>query len=525
MSKLKSVTHKLYHPTVWIYICILIVACVLRYYQITDKGVFVYDDARMLHFTETIYSLFHNGELQLHPEFFSSAKPGSIFPFIGLALIFSPDDFLLASYTSLLGVAVVAMTMVVAKKMMGTEAAVWAGIISALSPLQIHYSRNYNAAGSLSMLFVLLTFYVCVSYLRKTTLRNAAFLGVTIGYAFTVNYSLFPYLVFLTFFTLLRGTINAPKTQLHLLTFGLGMASIPLMFEGGYRLLQMIDDRFTPYFKMLKQHKTAIIGMDEQIYFDPIFYLGLFAKYEGLFFLLAACGIFISFKLYKDCGNYSYFLIGIIASLMFISLSASTSFMVTVPRTAYSVIPLMPILAAITIVKIGSFSIKLIGSVDEKRIFAVALAIAVVGLQVSWIAPRITEAKGLYSGYKQAALWLNDNGERAVCYTHCMIYATYSNKFTSAMSPVDTQAMIKYVLVDFADRALLGKADFYHWDKYEPERSYIDRLDKLQIPVAVFENPIGRNELLVLELGIGREGWAKTKDDLFNSQIRVYLRN
>lgn len=516
---------KLNNSYVWCYGAILLAACLLRFWQVMDKGLFNYDDARLMHFANTLYTLIHEGVAPSRPEFFSSAKPGAIFPFLGAVFMFSPYDAIFSIYTAFWGVIVVVMTMVVTNKIFKDEATtLCAGMLSAVSPLQVHFSRSFNIAGSLSMLVVLLTLYTYMLNHEKRKIKYLALLGGMIGYAFTINYTLIPYLLLITLLVVIEEVRSSNKIVIRLIFFGLGVAAAPLACELIYKILQIKDGRLYSYFSMLSEHKTGIFNLDRQVYFDPLHYVSLFVKYDAISFLLASCGVFVACKSYKQSPNYFFLIICSLAVTLCVFLSMGTAFVVSVPRTSYSVIPLFPILGAVAIASFSRPAIYLFNHTKEsgKWIMGTSLAI-MIGFSLYWITLRIEEVENLRTGYKQAAMWVNNKGEKAGCYVNCIMYEAYTDNFNSLMNKA--KPSVKYVIVDFADRVFLGQQDFYSFGQYDAERAFITLLDNSREPIAVFDNPVGNSELYVLESGRGRWNSQNAIKNKFNGQIRIYAIN
>jgi len=172
-------------PAVWILLIgLLLVGAGLRFYQIAAKDIWL-DEAN----TVAI----------------ASAEPGAMIdrlkldsspPLYYLLLhfwikLFGDSEAAVRSLSSLFGIALACVIYLVARRMFGPETAVFAGLLAALSPVQIMYSQETRMYALLPLLS-LLAFYFFLKHLEDRRMPSLALAALFTGLAiYTHNFSFF----------------------------------------------------------------------------------------------------------------------------------------------------------------------------------------------------------------------------------------------------------------------------------------------------------------------------------------------
>ena len=244
-------------------ILILILAAGLRFYNLNNRGIFDYDEAWYLLEGKTLYNtlqftwhkatekktehrrlkdyLKERGTVPV-----TSFKPGhTLLVLLGL-LCFGPNDYASFAVSALLGTLTVYLLYRLTARIYGPTVGILAGLILALSPFHIGYSRAGYAQAN-SLFFVALGLYLWVAQRGKES-RGATRLflsGCAVGYAFTCHFNLFtipPLLLACETFYILkrRAYFSTTYSRIRrLATLGLGLGLPPFLFELPARLLRL----------------------------------------------------------------------------------------------------------------------------------------------------------------------------------------------------------------------------------------------------------------------------------------------
>ena len=240
----------------------------LRFYDLTQRGIFDYDEAWYLLESKSLVDTISYGYLKLTGDPTSaeglkdylrqrgntpitSFKPGhTVLVFLGL-LLFGIQDYATFLLSAVLGVATVWLLYRLGSAMFSRRVGLFAAAFLAASAFHVTYSRSGYAQAKV-VFFVALG--ICLWYLwrnRPERWRNV-FAGMAVGYAFTCHFNVFTIPILAAVLEFDFGRRHEWRLRLRrLFDLGAGMAAPLLMFELPARILRWIgmlpDGQLTYY--------------------------------------------------------------------------------------------------------------------------------------------------------------------------------------------------------------------------------------------------------------------------------------
>ena len=296
---------------------ILVAVCLLagglRFHNLTDRGIFDYDEAWFLLEAKTLYDtgrfawLNASGASDL-PNLrdflkergtvpITSGKPGhTLFVLLGILLL-GVHDYASFVVSALLGTLTVFLIYKLSARIYGAKIGLLSGLIFALSPLHVGYSRSGYVQAT-ALFFVTLGLYLWFTAQnnpRPVTIRRFA-AGCAIGYAFTCHFNLFvmpPLFIAWEIYATAASrsrSYSVTDWMKRLGVLGAGMLTPLLCFELPARLLKalgQLPDGQQTYFEQLLYRS----GRNTYITLGKI--PGIFEKLTDSEGMLIAAGIFI----------------------------------------------------------------------------------------------------------------------------------------------------------------------------------------------------------------------------------------
>lgn len=238
---------------------ILVLAAGLRFYGLTERGIFDYDEAWYLLEAKSLYDAGEYmlakisgdelGNVALKDYLkvrgdtpITSFKPGhTVLVFLGL-LAFGLNDYASFAMSAILGTLTVWIVYLLGSKMFGRRAGLLAALILAVSAFHVSYSRSGYAQAK-SVFFVALGVYLWYTSTRSSSRQKLFPAGLAIGYAFSCHFNLFTIPVVMVLVELLhQRQIQQPIVERarSLAILGSGMATPLVLFELPSRILAII---------------------------------------------------------------------------------------------------------------------------------------------------------------------------------------------------------------------------------------------------------------------------------------------
>lgn len=241
---------------------ILIVATFLRFFRITERGIWDYDEAWYLLETKSLYDTIQyafqsitNGDfageglksyLRARGDAPVTAfKPGhNVLVLVGMLLL-GVHDYATLSVSALSGTLTVLVTYLLASKMFDKRVGLLAALILAVSTFHVGHSRSGYAQAN-GVLFTTLGLYLWYGFsLKKIQQWGYLFgAGAAIGIGFTCHFNLFtlpPLIVAYEILWQQRTNVAMRDGFRRLATLGAGMAAPLLAFELPVRLLRAMN--------------------------------------------------------------------------------------------------------------------------------------------------------------------------------------------------------------------------------------------------------------------------------------------
>ncbi|MDI6785206.1 MAG: glycosyltransferase family 39 protein [bacterium] len=320
---------------------IILLACFLRFYKITSKGVFLTDEGNYLQEAQFIVSgvksICDNKDLD---NIRSKTK--------GIALRHSkPTHTLLISSIALLqgevkeysgclisvifGVLSIILLFIIAKDIFNENIALFSALFLTISSYHTMYSREGLAEVD-SIFFFLLSFYFYIKSYKINSKNKLLFLaisGLFTGIAYTCNYRLFVIPLFLWIYEICyfisNKSIFTKDTLNRIFILNTCMLLPILLFEFPYHLALLVFRRnnavlpFLTYFEQLFDH-LFFYGAESGLNLNDILtYPYLIWHLEGpIIFTLLILGIILMFK--KISLNMFYFSLQFLIPFLFFSL-------------------------------------------------------------------------------------------------------------------------------------------------------------------------------------------------------------
>lgn len=299
-----------------ILLLIIFLALFLRFYGITERGIFAYDEGYYHELVKTWNAVFKYSFLKIFNNYNlpfkeyilteggqirTAAKPGYALLGLFFSLAFGLYDYTLPALSALCGVFTVFLVYLIGKKLFDLRIGLIAALVLAVSWLHIEYSRSaYPHVASTSFLYLAIFGYFSSREKKGNFLFCLS--GLLLGIAFTIHYNLFWAAGLLSLLVLFK------EGRKRFILFTL-MAISPLLFwEILTRIVKLIifsypqwqDIGFTykSYFEeLLGQVKGGSVPLFDR--YDPLFFVKLLLNKEGLigsFFLLVSLFGFFLFR-------------------------------------------------------------------------------------------------------------------------------------------------------------------------------------------------------------------------------------
>ncbi len=238
---------------------LLVLAACVRFYNLDERGIFDYDEAWYLLEAKTLYNTLEfawEGVTTTsgpRPELkdylrergtvpITSFKPGHTLLILLSFFLLGPHDYSGFAVSATLGVLTVYLVSRLATKMFGSRVGLLAGLILAVSPFHVGYSRAGYAQAN-SIFFAVLAIYIWYIQYRSSVPKNRHLFaaGLSLGYAFTCHFNLFifPPLLLLCDVLAVRRRYVIQLKRLSILAMGLVLPL--LLFELPARLLRLLD--------------------------------------------------------------------------------------------------------------------------------------------------------------------------------------------------------------------------------------------------------------------------------------------
>ncbi|MBU1152630.1 glycosyltransferase family 39 protein [bacterium] len=306
-------------------ILIILLACFLRFYNLTNKGIFLTDEGNYLQETQFvvsgIQSIFNKEDLQktriqTKGIALRHSKPTHTLLISALALWEGKvNEYVAFINSAIFGVLTVILLFLIAKNIFNKEIALLSALILALSQYHVMYSREGLAEVD-SVFFFLFSFFFYLKSCKDDTKYKLLFLaisGLLAGIAYTCNYRLFLIPVFLWIYEIVYFFKKPPLLYRDLinriLILNLCMVLPILLFEVPYHLALLVFRRnngvlpFLTYFEQLFEH-LFFYGSKSNLNFNDILtYPYLIWHLEGpiitLLLIIGLIFLFIKINLHK----------------------------------------------------------------------------------------------------------------------------------------------------------------------------------------------------------------------------------
>jgi len=358
-----------YYHKIWL-VCILIIAFSLRFYGITERGLFQSDEGYYLGAAKTIRSgldwtagrIFGVNQPPLQDMLLdkggtipSAAKPGFLALVVFCSLFIGMHDYTVLIVSGIAGILTVLVVFLLGRELWDKRTGLVAASILAVLNYHIAFSRAGISAAA-SILFVCLGLLFYLYFIRSSPPNNRYLFmaGLSIGYAFTCHYNLFLVpLIFLCFELIYSSKERCPlglKLK-RLIILGLSMALPLIIFEAIYAPTKLFIyskglgsilektqwGRFYTYFEQVI-HQVSMGGQVGVA--DPFFYINLLLRNDG-YLSLCLLGLGIIFLLLRvrkislgGCLVLALFFVPVLFWSLFSSLQFERLFLITSPMLA-----------------------------------------------------------------------------------------------------------------------------------------------------------------------------------------------
>ena len=257
---------------------ILLVGAGLRFYNITERGIFDYDEAWYLleskslidavgYYSDRIVGnetgaenlkdyLRQRGDAPI-----TSFKPGhTVLVFLGL-VVFGMNDYSSFLLSAILGTATIWIVYRLGSEMFNRQTGLLSAAFLAASAFHITYSRSGYAQAK-AVFFVALGLFAWYVWRNRTKRFRKVVAGAMIGYAFTCHFNLFAIPILVVVLELDESrSLGLRQRFTRLFDLGAGMAAPLLMFELPSRILRLIGS----------------LPDGQQTYYEQYFYRGSLA--------------------------------------------------------------------------------------------------------------------------------------------------------------------------------------------------------------------------------------------------------
>lgn len=322
-------------------VLIILLACFLRFYKITSKGVFLTDEGNYLQESQFIVSgvksVCGNKDLdnirsKTKGVALRHSKPTHTLLISSLALLQGKvKEYTACLISAIFGVLSIILLFIIAKDIFNENIALLSALFLAISQYHTMYSREGLAEVD-SVFFFLLSFYFYLKSCKtdsKNKLFSLAICGFLTGIAYTCNYRLFIMPLFLWIYEICyfisNKSVFTKDTLNRIFILNISMLLPILLFELPYHLVLLVFRRndvvlpFLTYFEQLFKHLFFYGSKSNLNFKDILTYPYLIWHLEGpVIFTLLILGIILMFK--KISLNKFYLSIQFLIPLVFFSL-------------------------------------------------------------------------------------------------------------------------------------------------------------------------------------------------------------
>ena len=520
---------------------ILIIAAVLRFYNLQDKGFILWDEAQYAKYTQFGYSVLHNIDFviesvnnnNISEEVFKSRLKGSL-PFgtpkpghMVNTTIFSYffgnypySDFFCSAF---FGLATVIAIFLLVRNLLNTNYALLAAFFLAISPFNIYYSRLGMAETDASFFLLLsMLFFSNYIYLNKHKSLFIILSGLSCGWFFVCNYRWVYLIPFFLLAILIEG-IFQKKTIKYFLFFIISFLSFLVFFQIVYTIGgKLFNVGYSGgYFGMMIDWYSHQMGKSKGIYPHTLYLdiLSFLNSYSFMFLLLI--GLAVIFKSIKFNSHQSYIYI-LLFCFVIIPL-AIFSFKIRGDKlVAVSVIAPFTIIHSIFGIKYLLSYFKTL-TYTKSKIANIFLAIVLVYsiLYQMNINKKIISYK---SGYSNVNQWLKDENVTKYFATEYAVFNYYSGREANVLKLTNNRQKTKNLVEGGYHYLIMDIHKWYHGPG-TPFQFYKEIENELE-PVIIFENNAFNFFPYIIDDFHYRHKDEKFMSDLFsdpdNNKIKIY---
>lgn len=359
---------------------IVMAAALLRFYRLPERGIFMSDEGFYLNGAKTIHAVLEYGwkrlgeppqDLPSFQEYLAThgggypdnGKPGYFFLVTLSFFLWGPHDYAALYLSACLGTLTVLLISFIGKKTFDARVGLWAGLIMAVSPYHINYSRSaLSIASAVFFAIAGIFFYLCWEEKERVGkgFWELVISGSLIGFAYTCHYSLFWFLLFMIAFhagRLFQFGKSVSQTVKREITFSLAIVFPILLLDIPYRVAgKLLEGSLSfstgrPYY--IKSYLTQIrdqffdAGGVHFIWVDALFYLRLLLTSEGV---AVACLSLLGFVLLaRTLKDQNSSVPGVVLGMAILPLALFNFYVFRVARSIALVIPAMALLSAFAI--------------------------------------------------------------------------------------------------------------------------------------------------------------------------------
>ena len=480
----------------------------LRFYDITQKGLFQWDAAYFLNFVRAARlgitwgignfqeivkgtADLHSLQTVVHDQMmivpFALSKPGQLSLIFLSSLFLGFRDYTSSAVSALLGSSTILLVYLLGTALYGRKAGLTASAVLAVSAFHVWISRDGKAMASSAFFLALGTY---LYYLSRTSEDRSylklALAGLTLGFAFTCNgiviWSLLLFAFYEGHFLLSRKPYLTIAKVKRWFLFGLTMLAPLVAFELITVPAHHLEPRLSTYFQLLA---FAIRGNSVRSGRAPdyLFYIYYLWAAEGplLCLFLASGSLYFVVRLVKRF-NLADFIVLTQFLLPLLYLSAMAGRMFEVFRTLSPVLPAAALLVGKTVVDFPSMiraaCPKMRASIAHGIVVVITVALLLFGLG------RSLQVMGLRTGYRQAAAWILEHGDgKVVSAVQTPIWQFYLRRRTyecytlEELQKAYREEGVNYVTLDGRGK----NSDVYR-------SGYLKEVEDTCQPVVVFDN-------------------------------------
>lgn len=401
-----------------------ILAALLRFAHLTQRGLFLWDEAKFaiegIRMEEAI-----RAALGLHASLargkpVGSAKPGHAL-LIGIGYVIAGvHDYVPLMVSAVSSLAACLLLAALGWRLFGRQVAVVAGALLAVSEYDVLYARSGLSESDAALLFLLgtaLWLWPWPSAGRPASDIRLAAAAAVLGAAFSVNYRLIVYVAVVVALDLswsLPKEGHVPGLR-RVLLWTAGLALIPALWlaVGGLAAAHGTPIFFNEITARPASYAAEVVyqlhqGKQSVVRFAPLIYAAWYVNRDGLgAALLLVVGLF--WTLIRPSFHRR-----VLAALIVVPYAVYTFAPFIVPRNLVAALPFAALVAAEGLVRTARWRPP--AGRPLLAIVPVTLALTIIGASMSW---RLTEER---SGFAAAAAAVNSRGGRALTSSEVMAF-------------------------------------------------------------------------------------------------------